>query len=54
MKAMRDARPQKIRRRKTSGGSLLLTVLPTYAFDIAALTASAVIGSARTRAPEAL
>jgi hypothetical protein len=35
-----------------SGGSLLLSALPTYAF-IAAFTASAVIGSERTRAPQA-
>jgi hypothetical protein len=34
----------------TSGGSLLSR--PVYAFDIAALTASAVIGSERTRVPE--
>src|ERR1700677_1970688 len=38
----------------SSGGSLLTSALLTYAFDIAAFTASAVIGSERTRAPDAL
>jgi hypothetical protein len=39
---------------RASGGSLLKSALSNYAFDIPAFTASAVIGSERTRAPEAL
>ena len=39
---------------EASGGSLLRSGLPIYAFVIAAFTASAVIGSERMRAPQAL
>ena|ERR1700722_8272758 len=39
---------------EASGGYLLQSADPAYAFDIAAFTASAVMGSERTRAPDAL